>query len=145
MTRIEAIGATFAAASAVFFLAMLLVTPGLWLELRSLTIADAKIGQPVRIDYDRVFHRDFTGEWGVAIWTLDRGEWTAYCHADGDWPYRAGKPGESRDLAWLVDGDARCSNLPVGTYQVEVTVTANPDTIISRSAVVMSNPFEVRP
>jgi len=48
-------------------------------------------------------------------------------------------------LDGLVDGDARCSALPPGTYQVEVTVTANPDTIIARSQTILSNPFEVRP
>ncbi len=145
MTRIEAIGAGLSGVAMVFFFAMLLITPGFWFDLRSLTIQDAAKGQAVRLEYDREFYRDFNGGWNVAIWVMDRGEWTAYCHADGAWPYRKATPDPSRDLAWLVDGDARCSALPPGTYQVEVTVTANPDTIIARSQTIISNPFEVRP
>lgn len=145
MTRIEAIGATCAALAMAVFFALLVVTPALWLDLRSLQIMDAKAGQPVLIEYDRAFSRDFTGEWAVAIWTMDRGEWASYCYADGAWPYRIGTPTKKRDLAWLVDGDERCTNLPPGIYQAEVTVTANPGTVLARSESVMSNAFEVRP
>lgn len=145
MTRIEAIGAVIAGVSLVFFFALLLITPGFWFDLRSIQVPDAKQGRPVRISYEREFYRDFFGGWDVAIWAMDRGEWTAYCHADGAWPYRKALPDPARDLAWLVDGDERCTDLPPGVYQVEVTVTANPDTIIARSQTIVSNPFEVRP
>jgi hypothetical protein len=46
-------------------------------------------------------------------------------------------------LAWLVDGDTRCSFLPVGTYSVDVKLTANPGAMIERSETITSNPFMV--
>lgn len=145
MTRIEAIGAAVAGFCLLGFLALLMVTSSLWFDLRNLTVSDARVGQPVAISYDREFYRDFDGSWRVLIWQQHRGSWQAYCEASGQWGYRMSKPDQKKDLAWLVDGEPRCSNLPPGVYSIEVKVTANPDSIIARSDVITSNAFEVTP
>lgn len=145
MTRIEAIGATAAGAALAGFVALLLVTSSHWFVLRGLTVADAKQGFPAKITYDREFYRDFDGAWRVLIWQIERGEWQSYCEASGAWGYRKARPDPNKDLAWLVDGEHRCSDIPAGTYAVELQVSANPGSLIERSQTITSNPFEVRP
>ena len=143
MTKIEAWGAVASGAAFLVFLALLMVTPGYWFDLRSLAVEDAKYGRPIPIEYHREFYRDFDGAWRVMIWKLDRGEWTSYCEASGSWGYRKATPDPEKDLAWLVDGKPRCSLLPVGVYTAEVKIAANPGSILERSQSIMSNPFEV--
>jgi hypothetical protein len=129
----------------VSFIALTLLTSGFWLRLDKLSVADACAGATVPLYYDRTFVRDFHGEWLVSVWRLDHGEWGAWGSARGAWDYLAASPAKSRDLAWLVSDDPRTSRLPPGTYRVNVSITANPDTIFSRTATVQSNPFEVQP
>jgi len=145
LTRAEQwiIGGTVAATLA--FFAALMVTPAFWMRLGPMEVRDTRLGQPVPIQYDREFRRDFLGSWVVAIWRQNRGEWMAWCAAEGSWPYKASIPATDVDLEWLVSGDVRCSHLPPGQYRIEVAVTANPGTLISRTETVMSNAFEVRP
>lgn len=127
------------------FLFALVATAGWWMRLDSLHVADARVGQPVPIEYHRTFLRDFQGEWQVAIWQMERGNWEAFCAVSDRFPYRARTPDPLQTLEWLVDGDTRCSRLPPGTYQAEVTVTANPGTLLARSETLLSNPFTVSP
>jgi len=143
MTKVEAWGAAASALGFLAFLVLLMVTPGYWFDLRSLAVADAKVGKPIPIEYHREFYRDFDGSWRVLIWKLDRGEWTSYCEASGSWGYRKAIPAPEKDLSWLVDGEARCSFLPAGTYTAEVKLAANPGSVLERSESITSNPFEV--
>ena len=48
-------------------------------------------------------------------------------------------------LDWLIGESAWCLPMGPGQYRVEVTVTANPDTLIARSQTIISNVFEVTP
>lgn len=125
------------------FIILTALTSGFWMRLDRLQIADVCAGQPVPITYDRTFLRDFHGQWRVAVWELDRGEWQAYAGASGDFDYKAATPRPDRDMEWLTGGYHRASILPPGTFRVDVTITANPGTIFSRTAAVASNPFEV--
>lgn len=145
MTRIEAAGITAAGIALIGFLSMLFVNASLWFDLRSLQISDSRVGQAVQITYDREFYRDFDGAWRVLVWQVDRGERRSYCEASGSWGYRKAAPEQHKDLAWLVDGEPRCANLPAGAYAVEVKLTANPGSFVARSEAITSNVFEVRP
>ncbi len=127
------------------FMASLIVTSSWWFRLNSLTIHDSRIGEVAGITYDREFYRSFTGHWDISVWQMDRGEWAAYCGASGDWPYKPARPASDKTFDWLTDNDPRCSRFPVGQYRAELTITANPGTIISRSQTIVSNVFEVRP
>lgn len=127
------------------FMASLIVTSSWWFSLNRLAIHDARYGQPIQIEYDREFRRDFTGEWVVAIWKSDRGEWAAYCAAGGEWPYKRAHPKQTKTLDWLIGESAWCLPMGPGQYRAELTVTANPGTIISRSQTIISNVFEVTP
>jgi len=126
------------------FLSSLIVTSSWWFSLNSLTIHDSRIGEVAGITYDREFYRSFTGHWDISVWQMDRGEWAAYCGASGDWPYKPARPVSDKTFDWLTDDDPRCSRFPVGQYRAELTITANPGTIISRSQTIVSNVFEVR-
>ena len=127
------------------FLSSLVITSSWWFRLNSLTIHDSRVGEIARLTYDREFYRPFNGHWDVSVWQMDRGEWAAYCWASGDWPYKPATPRTDKTFDWLTDNDARCNPLPAGQYRVELTITANPGTIISRSQTITSNVFEVRP
>jgi hypothetical protein len=145
LTKVEASGITAAVVTMIGFMALMLLTPAHWFELKRIEVLNARQGQPVPIIYDREFYRDFDGEWFVAVWRMDRAEWASYCAASDKWSYRAASPDHRKDLEWLVGGNDRCSNLPPGTYRLDVTVTANPDSIIARSQTITSNAFEVTP
>lgn len=126
------------------FLSSLVITSSWWFRLNSLTIHDSRVGEIARVTYDREFFRPFNGHWDVSVWQMDRGEWAAYCDAHGDWAYKPAKPRTDKTFDWLTDDDTRCSRLPVGQYRAELTLTANPGTIIARSQTIVSNVFEVR-
>lgn len=119
------------------------VTADRWVILRSLTVIDAHAGQEVAIIYDREFKRDFIGAWNVFVWQIQRGEWSAFCEAHGQWPYATARPAKSRTLSWLTNQDPRCSELPPGEYAIDVHVTANPASILARTARIRSNVFTV--
>lgn len=145
LTRIEQWIIATAAGVTLTFIAAMFVTTSWWFSLTGLHVSNAIAGRAPTIEYHRSFRRDFWGEWSVAVWRMERGVWTAYCAAGGQWPYKRSTPDPHRDLEWMVGGSARCSLLPPGTYHLEVTLTANPDTIISRSETINSNAFEILP
>ena len=127
------------------FLSSMVITSSWWFRLNSLTIHDSRVGEIARLTYDREFYRPFNGHWDISVWQMDRGEWASYCGASGDWPYNPARPNQEKTFDWLTDDDPRCSRLPPGEYRAELTLTANPGTILARSQTITSNVFEVRP
>jgi len=144
LTRIERVIVFAVCVLMAAFVALTFMTASFWLRLDRLQIADACAGRDVPIIYDRTFLRDFEGDWLVTVWHMERGDWVAWAGVNGSFAYKAATPPQNRDLDWLTGGDVRASRLPVGTWRVDVRVTANPGTIFSRTASVESNPFEVR-
>ena len=145
MNRIEATLMALVGLALALSLALMLLSADWWMRLNSLHIPDARVGQDIPIVYDREFLRNFTGEWAVNVWKMERGDWQPFCAADGKWNYEARKPAPGQDLAWITNGAPGCEDLPPGEYRVTVNVTANPGRLLSRTASVESNVFKVMP
>ncbi len=145
MTRLERIGiAVFAALLAVSVVVLVAFPAGWWMQIHSLSIRDARLGEPIILDYNRSIRRNFQGEWRVEVWRADRGMWHAYCNSQGAHGYRANATIPAvTTLEWFVDGKDRCFRLPEGSYKVVVRIDINPDGLLDRSVEYETPAFEV--
>lgn len=144
LTRVERAIAVVTALALFGFVGLTVLTASFYMRLDRLEIRDACAGTSPAIFYDRTFRRNFPGIWRVSLWHLEQGEWVAWRSTSGEFDYTTGTPPRARNLLWLVNGAPEMGRPPVGIYRAKVTVTALPDSIISRSESIESNAFEVR-
>lgn len=120
-------------------------------ELRSVTIANAKVGVAPRLIVDRTIHRDFRGRFEVEIMRAEGSEFTAWweCgpHVSNWQMYRseAALPPELNLDWWLGIPPNRACSLPPGTYKIATTVYALGPLNAELSTTTESNVFEVTP
>lgn len=120
------------------------VTSDWWVRLDKLQVQDARPMTDTPVIYKREFFREFSADWNVSVFVMDRGEWSAYNSCGGHWDdYKPGKPNPYKTLAWLVGNDPDCWALPKGTYYITVSLTIAPGSLLSRRATIASNVFEV--
>ena len=114
-----------------------------WLEVRSVRIADARVGQPIVMSVDRTIHRITDAAWSVSVKSLTSGKHSAVCSHDAFTRYR---PGALLPipvtLGWWTHG--RCEALPPGQYVVDTIWRIKTPLLLGEKVVVVtSNIFEV--
>jgi len=88
-----------------------------WMTVERLDIRDAAEGETQPIDYERTFHRAFTGRYIVAVWSLTRER--LECDNESNWVrYRKGRHKSRVDLRWFM---GRECNLAPGDYELSAT------------------------
>lgn len=115
-----------------------------YLEVTKFDLIDARQGERVMLDYERVIKRDFEGTWRVDLYR--RNVWIAAAVSPDVHQYRttAVLPSDSAmDLDWLTYGDPAFLSLPCGDYTVAVRWIINPESHIMRRAVEVSDGFKV--
>lgn len=91
-----------------------------WLDVRSVSIADAVEGESPRLDVDRIIRRDFSARWSVDVRSIDpkSGATRVVCSAQGISRYLPNsEPIIGRDLDWWTS-PRRCRPEP-GRYRVD--------------------------
>jgi hypothetical protein len=120
------------------------VTSDRWVKLHSLEVQDARVMEDTQIIYKREFFREFAAQWLVSVYVMDRGQWEPYDSCGGTWDsYKPGVPSPYRTLSWLSGRDPDCYQFPKGTYYITLSLTVSPGSLLSRTAVIASNVFEV--
>lgn len=121
-----------------------IVTSDWWVKLESLHVQDARPMADTPIIYTREFFKEFAADWNVSVYVMDRGEWSAYDSCGGHWDaYKPGIQNPYKTLSWLSGNDTDCWRLPPGTYYITVSLTIAPGSLLSRTATIASNVFEV--
>lgn len=114
-----------------------------WLDVRTVHIADTRVGDTPVMLVDREVRRSFQGQWNVTIRQWDGAGWLTYCNATGRSNYRAGaRFPEPLTLQWW--GDGQCHPLPRGKYRVSTHwVIATDAPLPDKHVTAESNIFAV--
>ncbi len=94
-----------------------LVPVASYFEPVQLEIPDYKVGEDPIIFYDRIIHKEFSGNWIVELQLIQKdGSPIAICTATGEAIFQPEKkqPEGGTHLSWFTDKDCR---LPAGTYR----------------------------
>ena len=116
-----------------------------WLDVRSVNIRSAPVGEPLLMMVERTVKRDFRGSWNVTLRRWDGNGWVTWCNATGRTNYRneATLP-KNLALQWWTDG--ACHPLPVGRYKTSTSWSIeSPSFMPNKTTVAESNVFEVLP
>lgn len=75
-----------------------------WMTVKRIEIADAAVGEPIRVSVDRTIHRDFNGVYRVDVRKVTATGFESFCtRGESNVPYRAAAEfGVSRDLNWYM-------------------------------------------
>jgi hypothetical protein len=133
--------------AAALFLAMLAALQffpsDYWLEVRSVNVKRAKVGEPIELAVDRTINRNFHAQWAATVRQWDGSGWVVYCNASGisNYSTKASFPKPLTFGWWTWD---QCKTLPAGRYQLETVWNIDglglmPDKQVS----AMSNVFDV--
>jgi len=124
------------------FVAAFLTSSNNYLEVTRFNVLDARQGEPVGIDYDRIIKRDFRASWVVDLYRGD--VWIATAHSPRVHTYRATAVlPEEIDLAWLTLGHPDFVGLDCGDYGIAVRWLINPGRIITLRTVEVRDKFKV--
>ena len=117
-----------------------------WFTVERVQVENSKVGQPVSMTVKRTVNTAFVGSWYVTVRQWD-GAWVPYCAARGDAYYQP----DSRlpadlTLTWWTDEKPRCSNLPVGKYEMLTRwVIKGKGILPDKEISMLSNTFLVNP
>lgn len=93
-----------------------------WLEVESVIAFDTPEGEEVLMEVERTIHRDFTGEWAVAVRRAENGGWTVWCTANGaNWYSKDAALPNPLTLRWWTNG--QCETPPPGKYLISTVWT----------------------
>lgn len=115
-----------------------------FLEVTRFNLLDARQGERVMLDYDRIIKRDFDASWRLDLYL--NSVWIAAARSPGVHTYRttASLPQPADlDLEWLSYGDPGFAELPCGDYEAVVQWVINPDSHIMRRVVEARDHFMV--
>lgn len=115
-----------------------------WLEVRSIRVFDANVGDTPIMAVDRTIRRDFRGEWIASIRKLESGGWTSYCTAKGSTNYEANSVyPDPLTLKWWTHPD--CHPLPPGKYAMRTSwAIKGVGPIPDKEVTADSNIFEIK-
>lgn len=115
-----------------FYVAPMLVPhviqPEWWLDVRTIIVSDATVGQSPAVVIDREIRRDYVGGFESTVRKVDEADGTiwSYCPPGhrNEIPYRAGIPYTGRDLDWWLGTPPadRCE-LVAGRYLLRIDWT----------------------
>lgn len=123
-----------------------------WMEIdiSSLVVLDAQVGEDPRIRYHRTIKRDFPATYIVSVFKFtDKADTlgTIYCTGFGGSNYKAGRklPSNALTLSWLMNREAMPCQFAKGLYLVTLSYTIMPDSYLPKVVSIDSNYFLVPP
>lgn len=144
MTLDERFGVPFLLAIMAFVVVAVMTSANNYLEVTRFNLMDARRGERVMLDYDRIIKRDFDAGWRLDLYR--DGVWTAAAQSPGVHPYRTTvqlPPAGDLDLAWLSFDHTAFVGLPCGHYEAVVRWTINPDSHLWLRTVEARDGFAV--
>lgn len=144
MRRDEKFGVPFLLILMALVIGAVLTSGGRYFEVRKFNLLDARQGERVVLEYDRVIKRDFDADWRVDLYR--NGVWVAEATSPRTHRYRtiAVLPDPKKlDLAWLTYGDPAFDDLACGDYRVVVSWIINPQSLLMRRRVEAQDSFVV--
>lgn len=134
-----------AAVIAVTFGLALAIPATLWINVNSVSISNAVVGEDPTVLVDRDIYQSFSGFYTADIRSLASGD--IICGRLSGHEYVAGKHGSyNTNLVNYAGGDDRCSRLPAGQYQGEFCWTIQDPfwfVGLGKKTCIKSNVFEV--
>lgn len=113
-----------------------------WMDVRSIRVFDAKVGEPILMAVDRTIVRDFPGQWVVTLRQNRGGKWIRYCAATGTGDYQVNTsfPDPLTLSWWTYPG---CQNIEAGEFVMRTTWTILRPGLPDKTITVDSNIFKV--
>lgn len=144
MTLDERFGVPLLLAIMALVVAAVMTSADNYMTVTQFNLLDARQGERVMLDYDRIIKRDFDGEWRLDLYL--NGVWIAAARSPGVHTYRttAKLPApDALDLDWLSFNDPAFAELPCGDYEAAVQWIINPESHLWRRTVEARDHFMV--
>mgnify|MGYP003112547692 CR=1 FL=1 len=111
-----------------------------WIEVTRLEVADADVGEDPDVLFERVVHRDLTGDWYAEVHEVTGRQ---SCAGRGNASYTVDEPDQLRFPLSDFIGSNRCAQQP-GTYILNVVFKMRDDSGLLKTLRAQSNPFYIR-
>lgn len=144
MTLDEKFGIPFFLALMALVVASVMTSANNYLEVVRFNLLDARQGERVMLDYDRLIKRDFDASWRLDLYR--NGVFTMSASSPGVHRYRTTAelpPKSDLDLFWLSYDDPEFLDLPCGDYEAAVQWTINPGSVLMKRTVETRDDFMV--
>lgn len=121
-----------------------------WLEIESIGIRDAELGEDPRMVFRRNILRDFPATFIASVFRFPSktdSVGTFYCSGQGGSNYKTGRklPPSALTLSWIMNRENNPCKFERGIYRLTVSYTIMPDGYPPKGLTVDSNYFVVPP